>query len=150
MVLDWREHTNEIQERFFRCGIGTYLIIHVEEEEALASGDPVLGLSQEFNRLHRGESGVSACRYQVRWNFMFLDYGMCHSIGGTHLVERREVLEGARRGEDGVRYYIDEQFNGGGLDEREARHAVFGGHYDIYMAELDAMVNESAGEEGDA
>ena len=119
--MDWHERIEEIQNRFFRCGLGTHLVIHVERV-SLSRDDMACGLSGT---------------YHVRWNFRFLDYGMCHAVSGAHLIETGVGTRGGRA------YYIDKQYHME-LDEQGACNAVFGGHYDKCVAELDSEMGVMA------
>lgn len=93
--MDWRVHTEEIQSLFFPTGVGSHLRIDPPDASCTLS-----------------------------WKFLYLDFGMCHTIASMSRVGYT----------DDTGYNVDG--NVVGQDLHAAWVAVFAGHYMRYQREL--------------
>jgi len=108
--MNWHFRSQEIQERFFSVGKGTYLWISAPVREYGSN--------------------------EVSWAFTFLDFGMCHTVAGCSTVERRLVIpDGVTSHRSVDVYYVDGKKDSP-LDEDGAMIAVFAGHHARYVADL--------------
>lgn len=62
----------------------------------------------------------------VSWGYHMLDLGMCHALSGSSRVEEIDL--------DGPCYLVNGRVVG--RDERAVWGAVFGGHYERFLAEI--------------
>lgn len=108
--MKWHTRSQEIQERYFNTGRGTYLWVSSPAREY-------------------GPQEVS-------WAFTFLDFGMCHTLAGCSTVDRQLVIpDGVTARKSFDVYYVDGNIDNP-LDEDGAMRAVFEGHHAQYVTEL--------------